>query len=226
MNWQTPYGDPLITTLLTAAAHTLACCAVALTVAMLTGGIVAVVWRECGSLVAHLIRMLVGIMDAMGLVLPSLAVLSALQIKSEWTVSVVLGIMTWNVVAAFLKEETDALSRSGFVQASVAIGAPAHRIMLRHIIPHIAARIPSLVLALVAGYVGLLGALGFLGVAGDAQHSLGFMVFDAKSFVRQNPAYFAGALISFLTLMFVPHLLARLIGGKSSDRFNQRSRLA
>jgi peptide/nickel transport system permease protein len=222
--WQTPYGDPLISTLLAATLHTLVCCALALGVALLIGGVIAAIWHQSRGLLAHAICTVVGLMDAMGMMLPPLAVLTALQIKSDWAVSLVLGAMTWNVVAAFLKEESDALAKAAFVQVATALGAPHSRVLLRHIIPHIFARLSPLLLGLFGGYIGLLGALGFLGVAGDARQ-LGFMIYDAKSFVRQNPAYFTGALICFLILILVPHLLVRLCARRSIS-WDLRSRLA
>lgn len=217
MNWQTPYGDPLLSALLGATLHTLLHCAGAFAVAVFLGSLLALVWYESRGVLALAMKTLVGLMDAMGPVLPALAVLSALQIKSEWTIAVILGGMTWNPVAAFLKEEADSLSKAPFIQAAVVLGVPGRQVLLRHIIPHIVSRLSPLLLGMFASYVGILGALGFLGVAGDARHDLGFMIYDAKSFVRQNPPYFVGAFICFLVLILVPHLLAQIAARRTSS---------
>ncbi|MBL9144118.1 MAG: ABC transporter permease subunit [Verrucomicrobiaceae bacterium] len=155
---------------------------------------------------------LVGVMDAMGPILPPLAVLSALQIKSEFLISLVLGAMTWNSIAIFLWDEVSTLINAPYVQAARVVGATMPRVLIHHIIPNILPRIVPLTLALFVSYAGLMGALGFLGVASDASHSLGFMVYDAKSYCRQNPAYFIGSLSAFLVLIVIPNLLVRVFG--------------
>ena len=157
-------------------------------------------------------------MEVLGPVLPSLAVLSALQIKSEFYAAIILGLLTWNGLAVFLRDEYAVLVQSTFVQAAVGLGATRTQVLWRHIIPHITARLGPLLLALFATYAGLIGALGFLGVAGDASHSLGFMIYDAKSFCRQRPSYFIGSLLCFLLLITLPHLLLRTVNSSSGTR--------
>jgi peptide/nickel transport system permease protein len=217
MNWQTPYGEPLLPALLSATIRTLMHCTVALTVSGSLGILMAIVWYGARGLVAAVLKTFVGLMDAMGPILPPLAVLSALQVKSEWAVAFILGALTWNPITAFLKGESDAISKSMFVQAAVSLGASSGHVLLRHILPHIVSRLVPLILGMFASYVGLLGALGFLGVAGGANSSLGFMLYDAKSFFRQNPAYFVGCLSSFTVLILVPNLVCRFAAVRGKE---------
>ncbi len=54
------------------------------------------------------------------------------------TVALVLGLTSWVGVARLVREKTLAVRRADFVTAARALGVPAHRIVLRHVLPAIA----------------------------------------------------------------------------------------
>ena len=203
----TPYGDPLLGTVLGALWRTALICTLSVGVATLSGLLMVTLWSASGKIMSEIIRIIVGMMDAVGPILPSLAILSSLQVKSEWITATLLGFLTWNVVAAFLRDETITLRKLPFIQAAVCLGLSPWKILYRHSIPHILPRFIPLMLGLFSSAAGLMGALGFLGIAGDASHSLGFMIFDAKSFVQQSPSYFVAAFVAFLILTVAPYVL-------------------
>lgn len=227
MSPKSPYGDELIPLLLEATCRTALQCSIALGIALIAGSIVASFWHGSRGFASLVVGTVTGLLEAMGPILPPLAVILALRINSEWLVAALLGTLTWAPLAVFLKDEADALSRATPIQAAVVLGATRRRVILRHVIPHIASRIGPLIFASFSSYAGLLGALGFLGVSGNARHSLGFMLYDAKSYFRQFPSFFLGALFGLLALVTLP-LLARslfsLVREARATRFGLRYR--
>lgn len=207
MSLTTPYGDDLLDVLAAATVRTGAYCCTALAISLFFGGFVAAASRSSKSPILHAAAVL---LEAMGPMLPAIAILSSLGIRSEFTIAVLLGLLTWNTSALFLEEEFDRLSKCGFVEAARTMGASSGRILIRHIVPSILPRLLPLSFALFASYAGLFGALGFLGVASNAQNSLGFMIFDAKSYYGQNPSYFWGSVLAFMFLMMMPTSVLKL----------------
>ncbi len=210
VNWQTPYGDPLVTTVSFAVLRTALMCSISVAVAFFCGALIATLWRDSQRWLSETIRTMVGVMDGIGAILPALAIASALQLRSEWGTAVLVGLLTWNVVAAFLKDEFSSLDRAAFIEAALVLGASRWQILWQHALPHIAPRLVPLLLGLFAGCAGLMGALGFLGIAGDAKLSLGFMLYDAKSFVQQTPSYFIATFIGFAWVIAIPSALVWL----------------
>lgn len=212
MNLTTPYGDELIGSVVVATALTAGHCVVALLVSCFIGTFVAIL--NTGNQ-PNKVTTLLRVMDAVGQFLPLLAVASALQIRSEFSVSLLLGAMTWNGLALFLSDEISSMRRSRFVEASRMLGASALHRVIYHILPTIMPRLVPMLIGLYISYAGLLGALGFLGVGSDPRHSLGFMIYDAKSYYQQSPTYFWASVVAFLFLTYFPMAGVWLVSGST-----------
>lgn len=118
---------------------------------------------------------------------------------------VVIGLTYWSQVARLMHSETIALREREFVEASVAIGVPRTRIMLRHILPHL---VPSMIVMgslAVAWAILTESALSFLGLGiQPPDASWGSLLQNAQSYVFLDPALaiFPGVCIALTVLAF------------------------
>lgn len=224
MNLVTPYGDDLLPLLAEATARTALQCLMALGISLTLGGLVTAFWHYSRSLVSAGIEVIVGLLEAMGPILPSLAILMALQINSDWAVASILGSMTWASLAVLLRDEAARVSRLAHVEAAIVAGASPIRLLWHHILPHLMARLWPALVALFSSYAGLLGALGFLGISGNARHSIGFMIYDAKSYIRQAPSYFIGSFVCLLLLVLLPRICGMFLPSFKLSMTGRRAR--
>jgi peptide/nickel transport system permease protein len=100
-------------------------------------------------------------------------------------VIIVLGITGWVTYARVVRSEVLSLRERDFVTAATAIGASSRRIMLRHIVPNIAA--PTIVIASleVARMIISEAALSFLGLGvPPTVPSWGGMVADGRNYLH------------------------------------------
>jgi peptide/nickel transport system permease protein len=97
-----------------------------------------------------------------------LALLSIIERPGIYHLMAVIGLTRWESIARYTRAEFIRLRVSDFVVAAQALGAPWHRIMLRHILPNALA--PALVAITfgIAGAVLLESALSFLGFGSPA----------------------------------------------------------
>ncbi len=96
----------------------------------------------------------------------------------------VLGLTSWPLLARVVRAETLSIRERQFVEAARSLGAGGLRILVRHILPNVA---PAglVVVALLASRIILLEAsLSFLGLGDANVMSLGFLVSNARQFVR------------------------------------------
>lgn len=116
-----------------------------------------------------------------------------------------LALVGWTNMSRLVRGQVLSLKRKDFVEAAQAMGAPTHRIVLRHILPNslapiivsIAFGIPSAILAeAILSFIGL-------GVRPPTA-SWGGMVYDAFAFVGSAPAtvLIPAAMIALVMLAF------------------------
>ena len=95
-----------------------------------------------------------------------------------------IGLTSWPVLARLVRGEVMAMRDLDFIRAAEALGAPAHRIVHRQLLPNV---LPTIVVALglLVGQVLLLEAtLGFLGLGDPARISWGMLAAQAQGFMR------------------------------------------
>jgi peptide/nickel transport system permease protein len=132
-------------------------------VALAIGTLIGLIAGYFHGWIGGLLMRFTDVMTAFPALLLAIA-LAAILKPSIWIVALVIALVSWVQVARVIYAQTLALSRREFVEAAVALGATPWRIMVQHLLPHLA---PSLV---VWGSLGLAStvlleaALSFLGV--------------------------------------------------------------
>ncbi|HEX6210056.1 MAG TPA: ABC transporter permease [Methylomirabilota bacterium] len=114
----------------------------------------------------------------------------------------VLGVTSWPAIARVVRAETLSLARREFVEAAHALGAPAARVLMRHVLPN-ALPAAVVVVSVNAGTVILMEAgLGFIGLGDPQAISWGYLASNAQRFLRVAwwMALFPGAAIALAVL--------------------------
>lgn len=96
----------------------------------------------------------------------------------------VLGLTSWPLLARVVRAEALSIRERQFVEAARSLGASNLRILTRHVMPNV---VPAavVVIALLASRIILLEAsLSFLGLGDANVMSLGFLVSNARQFLR------------------------------------------
>ena len=132
----------------------------------------------------------------------------------------VLGLTSWSAIARVVRAETLSLARREFVEAAHALGAPAARVLARHVLPN-ALPAAVVVVSVNAGTVILMEAgLGFIGLGDPHAISWGYLANNAQRFLRVAwwMALFPGAAIALAVLGL------NLLGDGLNDLLDPRAR--
>jgi len=132
----------------------------------------------------------------------------------------VLGLTSWPAIARVVRAETLSLARREFVDAAHALGAPAVRVLTRHVLPN-ALPAAVVVVSVNAGTVILMEAgLGFIGLGDPHSISWGYLANNAQRFLRVAwwLALFPGAAIALAVLGL------NLLGDGLNDLLDPRAR--
>lgn len=137
------------------------------------------------------------------------------------TVIIALSIVWWPGVARLARALVLSLRSEMFIEAAIAAGTPAHRILLRHFLPNIVA--PLIVRASVGvGFIIMAEAtLSFLGIGvQEPQPTWGSMIRDGLRVLRTDPylALFASAALGVTLVGF------NLLGDGLRDILDPRTR--
>ncbi|MGH2558623.1 MAG: ABC transporter permease [Thermomicrobiales bacterium] len=136
------------------------------------------------------------------------SVLLAILVVSIWGAgfgSIVIAIATiyTPIFARIVRGSTLAVKHVEYVQAAVAAGAPTGRVILRHVLPNVAAPIIVQLALSLSGAVILEAALGFLGLgAVPPDPSLGSMLSENRTYMELAPwtVLYPGAALGVLVL--------------------------
>lgn len=179
-------GESLWTTTLTVLAGSL----VGLIAAGMSGGRV----DKAQSVAAKLL-------DCIGPFLLAACLASIAPRVSSWSLGVFLAMVAWPNVSTLVRSEALAISRLAHVEAARAVGVKPLSLALNHYLPAMLDRLAPLCFGLFGGFVALYGALGFIGVGISTEQGLGFLLFDAQSFIRSAPWYWMTCFAAFLFLL-------------------------
>lgn len=182
------YSRDLLSRLLHGARLSLAIAALAVGIALVIGtGVGLIAGYFGGPVDAVLMR----VVDA-GLAVPRvfllLVVLALWERTSATALVLVLGLTGWFGTSRLVRAEVSSVRQRDYVIAAQALGVPVARILVRHVLPNVAA--PVIVTAtLGVGNIVLIEAgLSFLGVGVQPPlPSWGNMVFDGQSFLATRP---------------------------------------
>lgn len=127
--------------------------------------------------------------------------------------------MCWPAVAAPVRAQTIGLRRENYILAAEALGASAGRIVLRHVLPGLAAGLSAQVGTLAAQAILLEAAMSFLGLGPpEPAPSWGGMVRDGLTALDHAPA----TALSAGAAIFLAALCANLLADWAAQRLDRR----
>jgi len=121
--------------------------------------------------------------------LPLIIVLAAILGPNIFSIILVIGITSWPSIARIIRSQVLAVTEFPYIEAAKAIGAPAGRIMLVHILPNVAPLIYVNIAINVANAILIEAGLSFLGLGDPNNISWGTILF----FASQSQAIIKGA---------------------------------
>jgi len=108
--------------------------------------------------------------------LPLLILVATLVGASRFSLTVIIGMMTWPVLARKLRSQTLSLRQRGFVGAARGFGGGLLYLMRRHLVPALAPLLVSSFVLVASNAVLLEASLAFLGLADPTGVSWGLML--------------------------------------------------
>jgi ABC-type dipeptide/oligopeptide/nickel transport system permease subunit len=117
-----------------------------------------------------------------------MAIGAALEKTTAVTIFVVLGVTGWLGIARVLRSKTMQVRALDYVVASRALGQPAARIMLTHVLPNVAGTLVVLATVQVAQMIVADSILSYLGVGvAPPAPTWGRMLYEGKDYVSAAP---------------------------------------
>lgn len=137
-----------------------------------------------GGPVDQVIMFLVDVQQAVPFIVLSLAVLAIFGTDLRVLIAVV-GLHGWETFARFARGMTLSTRKSQFVEASQAIGASQSRLIVRHILPNVAAPLIVLATLNITGIILLESSLSFLGIGiQPPRPSWGSMIGEGREYLN------------------------------------------
>lgn len=131
---------------------------------------------------------------------------------------IVLGLTSWEILARVVRAEVMSLRQREFVEASIASGASAVRIVVREILPN---ALPSVIVflgLLLAQVILVEASLGFIGLGDPTRISWGYLAGQAQRFLRVAwwMSFFPGMaiVVAVLGLNLIGDALNDVLGGR------------
>lgn len=212
-------GRDLFARVVAGAPWSLAVAAGASAIAIILGAVLGLLAAERGGLVSRIILQFANLaMSFPGLVAAIIAV--SIFGQSAAAVSIVLGLMTWALFTRVIYAESLEVRERDYVVAAQLSGVPAHRRLLRHVLP---ALTPSLMVLGIFHFADMLvaaSALSFLGVGAPlGAPAWGSMLAESRPYLYQAPWMLLAPAIALagtvLTLNLVGDYIADKIGAKT-----------
>lgn len=137
-----------------------------------------------------------------------------------WLVSYIIGLFSWPYIARIVRGQTLSLREKEFVEAARSLGASNFRIVMREILPNVAAPIIVYTTLIIPNNVLFEAALSFLGIGvPQTTPSWGRMLSEASTSFSFAPwmMIFPGLFLFLTTLAF------NLVGDGLRDAFDPRT---
>jgi peptide/nickel transport system permease protein len=193
--------------------------ATALTVAM-GAAVGALAARTVGSIFDRIQSDFGKLLDCVGPFLFAACLASIAPHINSWKLAVFVAVVAWPAVSTVVRSEALSIAQLTYVQAARAVGVKPFTLATTHYLPAMIDRLAPLCFGMFGAFVALYGALGFIGVGVSAHQGLGFMLFDAQSFVRTAPWYWMSCFGAFVLLLLMAAGLVR-----ATNRLTGRSPL-
>jgi peptide/nickel transport system permease protein len=214
----TPDGRDLLLLCLTAMVRAVGESLWATALTVLAGVLVGLAAGElAGSIFDRVQGVTAKLLDCLGPFLIAACLASVAPRLNSWKLAVFLALVAWPNVSTVVRSEVLAISGLGYVEAARAIGVSPFRLAVNHYLPAMLDRLAPLCFGLFGVFIALYGALQFVGVGIATEQGLGFLLFDAQSFIRGAPWYWMSCFGAFVVLLLLAasaaHLTKRLNGG-------------
>lgn len=197
------YGRDVVTRLVFGLRVSLGVAALATVVTILAGATVGAVAAYYGGWVDQaLMRFTDILMSIPGINL--LILLGALFTIGPAQMAVMIALISWCPLARLVRSEVLSIRRREFVDAATVMGAPAHRIILRHVLPNTTYLIVVYATSAIPSYILVEAAMSFLGLGIRAPTpSLGNMLNGATIYLYKRPEliFYPGVIITIIALM-------------------------
>lgn len=133
-------------------------------------------------------------------------------------VVLVLSLTSWTVLARVVRAEVLSLRQREFVEASIASGASAARVVVREILPNAMPAVVVFVGLLLAEVILVEASLGFIGLGDPTRISWGYLAGQAQRFLRVAwwMSFFPGMaiVVAVLGLNLIGDALNDVLGGR------------
>ena len=138
----------------------------------------------------------------------------------RWTLIAVLAVFGWMGVARLIRGEVLSLREREFVQAARVLGMPTHRILIKELLPNLAAPIVVSVSLMLPAFIALEAGLAFLGIGVTSGASWGRTIDQAVPFFDNYPLYLYEPMIGITLLV----LSLNLLGDAIRDALDPKTR--
>lgn len=213
-------GRDLLSRLLFGARVSLVVAGLGACFALLLGVTIGLIAGFYGGIVETILMRIVDVFLAFPMILLALS-LAAILGPNLRNLVIVMGLTGWMMYARVIRSAVLTLKNLEFISAAVAVGAPTHRIILRHVLPNIIA--PALVLFTFnfAQFIIMESALSFLGLGvPPPTPTWGRMLYDGRDYLT-----IAWWMITFPGLcIMLTALSLNLVGDGLRDALDPRIR--
>ena len=216
-----PIGRDVLTRLLYGGQVSLLIGVSAAVIAVSVGVIVGAIAGYYGGWVDQVLMRLVDVMLAFPSIFLLLIVAAILDGITATNIVVFLGAFGWMWLARIIRGEFMSLKGREFVEAARMIGAPGHRIILRHLLPNVVGPITVALTLDIALYILAEASLSFLGFGVKPETpTWGNMLNEARTYSLTHPVL---AIAPGLAITLVV-LAINFVGDGLRDAFDPRGR--
>ena len=128
-----------------------------------------------------------------------------------WNLVIVLSVFGWMGICRLIRGEVLSLREREFVHAARVIGMPTRRILVKELLPNLAAPIVVAVSLMLPAFVAAEAGLAFLGIGVTTIPSWGQTILKAVDFFETYPLYLWEPLIGIVALVLALNLLGDAI---------------
>lgn len=129
----------------------------------------------------------------------------------KFSLIAILALFGWMSIARLVRGEVLSLREREFVQAARVLGMPTWRILLKELLPNIAAPIIVSVSLMLPAFVALEAGLAFLGIGVNSGASWGRTIEQAQVYFESYPLYLWEPLLGIVALVLALNLLGDAI---------------
>jgi peptide/nickel transport system permease protein len=137
-----------------------------------------------------------------------------------WNLVIVLAMFGWMGVCRLIRGEVLSLREREFIQAARVLGMPTRRILVKELLPNLAAPIVVAVSLMLPTFVAAEAGLAFLGIGVTTLPSWGQTILKAVDFFETYPLYLWEPLLGIVALV----LSLNLLGDAIRDALDPKTR--